>query len=181
MRIVSMSYLVRVGKTHCWDPQDPSKSIPIFERGTEANSKMVPIYRVPIPRSRTVLAPNNLRPGARCEQRWTLTTRREAGSSTFKGAEEQHWALTLRHCDAAQGSSNHGWLDGEHQRKVKNTQNYEFHLLKKRVLSIPLALSLRKHRGERKNFWAWYKSKIKHTDGFVFVPVPEMFSLAPSF
>ena len=35
-----MSWLVRVG--------------PIFERGTEANLKMVPIYGVPIPRSPTV-------------------------------------------------------------------------------------------------------------------------------
>ena len=34
--------------------QDPSKSVPIFLRGTGANLKMVPIYRVPIPRNRTV-------------------------------------------------------------------------------------------------------------------------------
>ena len=39
-----------VGKTHWQGHQDPSKSIPIFLRGTEANLKMVPISRVPIPR-----------------------------------------------------------------------------------------------------------------------------------
>jgi len=33
--------------------QDPSKSVPIFLRGTEALIKMVPIYAVPISRSRT--------------------------------------------------------------------------------------------------------------------------------
>ena len=31
-------------------------TVPIFLRGTEANSKMVPISRVPIPRNRTVAA-----------------------------------------------------------------------------------------------------------------------------
>ena len=37
--------------------KDLRKSLPIFERGTEANLKMVPIYPVPIPRSRTVHCP----------------------------------------------------------------------------------------------------------------------------
>ena len=32
-----MSWLVRVGKTHGQGRQDPSKSVPIFLRGTEAN------------------------------------------------------------------------------------------------------------------------------------------------
>ena len=41
MRIVSMSELVRVGKTHCQGHQDPSKSVSIFDRETEANLKMV--------------------------------------------------------------------------------------------------------------------------------------------
>ena len=43
------SSLVSMGKTHCQGHQDPSKSVPIFLRGTEANSKMVPIGTVPIP------------------------------------------------------------------------------------------------------------------------------------
>ena len=43
MSLVSISYLVRVGKTHWKGHQDPSKSDPIFLRGTEANLKMVPI------------------------------------------------------------------------------------------------------------------------------------------
>ena len=55
MSLVSISYLVRVGKTHWKGHQDPSKSVPIFLRGTEANLKMVPINGVPIPRNRTVL------------------------------------------------------------------------------------------------------------------------------
>ena len=42
------------GKTHWQGHQDPSKSVPIFLRGTKSNSKMVPIGWVPIPRSRTV-------------------------------------------------------------------------------------------------------------------------------
>ena len=41
--------------THCQGHQDPSKSVPIFLRGTEALIKMVPIYRVPIPRCSTVM------------------------------------------------------------------------------------------------------------------------------
>jgi hypothetical protein len=45
----------RVCKTHCQGHQDPSKSVPIFLRGTEALIKMVPIWPVPISRSRTVL------------------------------------------------------------------------------------------------------------------------------
>ena len=48
------SSLVSMGKTHCQGDQDPSKFVPIFLRGTEANSKMVPIYGVPKSRSRTV-------------------------------------------------------------------------------------------------------------------------------
>ena len=44
----------RVGKTHCQGRQDPSKSVSIFLRETEANSKMVFIYAVFISRSRTV-------------------------------------------------------------------------------------------------------------------------------
>ena len=44
------SSLVSMGKTHCQGHQDPSKSVPIFLRGTEANLKMVPINRVPISR-----------------------------------------------------------------------------------------------------------------------------------
>ena len=51
-------YSNRVGKTHCQGHQDPSKRVPFFLRGTEANSKMVPIKAVPIPRSRTVLPRN---------------------------------------------------------------------------------------------------------------------------
>jgi hypothetical protein len=35
--------LVSMGKTHCQGHQDPSKSVPIFLRGTEANSKMVTV------------------------------------------------------------------------------------------------------------------------------------------
>ena len=42
-----MSELVRVGKTHCQGHQDPSKSVPVFERGTGANFKMVSINRFP--------------------------------------------------------------------------------------------------------------------------------------
>ena len=42
-------------KTHCQGHQNPSKSVPIFLRGTEANLMMVPIYWVPIPRCSTVL------------------------------------------------------------------------------------------------------------------------------
>ena len=42
------SSLVSMGKTHCQGHQDPSKSVPILLRGTEANYKMVPINRVPI-------------------------------------------------------------------------------------------------------------------------------------
>ena len=49
-----VSYLVSMGKTHCQGHQDPSKSVPIFLRGTEANSKMVPINRAPISRLPTV-------------------------------------------------------------------------------------------------------------------------------
>ena len=49
-----MSQLVRVGKTYWQGHQNPSKSVPIFLRGTEANLKMVPIYRVPKSRNRTV-------------------------------------------------------------------------------------------------------------------------------
>ena len=49
-----MSELVTVGKTHCQDHQDPSKSVSIFDRETEANLKMVTINSVSIPRSRTV-------------------------------------------------------------------------------------------------------------------------------
>ena len=45
----------RVGKTHCQGHQDPSKSVSIFLRETEANVKMVFIYAVFISRSRTVL------------------------------------------------------------------------------------------------------------------------------
>ena len=45
----------RVGKTHCQGHQDPSKSVPVFLRGTEQNLKMVPIGGVPIPRNRTVI------------------------------------------------------------------------------------------------------------------------------
>ena len=56
MRFVSMSWLVRVGKTHGQGRQDPSKSVPIFLRGTEANLKMVPIYWVPISWNHTVPA-----------------------------------------------------------------------------------------------------------------------------
>ena len=50
-------WLVREGQTHWQGHQDPSKSVPIFLRGTEAYSKMVPInpvHRVPIPLSCTV-------------------------------------------------------------------------------------------------------------------------------
>ena len=47
-----MSELVTVGKTHWQGRQDPSKSAPIFERGSEANLKMVPVGGVPIPWSR---------------------------------------------------------------------------------------------------------------------------------
>ena len=47
---LASSTLVRVGKTHWQGHQDPSKSVPIFLRGTEANLKMVPIYWVPISR-----------------------------------------------------------------------------------------------------------------------------------
>ena len=54
MRIVRRSELVTVGKTHCQDHQDPSKSVSIFDRETEANLKMVSINSVSIPRSRTV-------------------------------------------------------------------------------------------------------------------------------
>jgi len=43
-----------VNKTHCQGHQDPSKRVPIFLGGTEANLKMVPIGPVPISRSRTV-------------------------------------------------------------------------------------------------------------------------------
>ena len=46
--------VVRVGKTHWQGHQDPSKSVPIFLRGTEANLNMVPISGVPIPQNRTV-------------------------------------------------------------------------------------------------------------------------------
>ena len=35
--------------------QNPSKRVPIFDRGTEANLKMVPIWLVPIPRNHTVV------------------------------------------------------------------------------------------------------------------------------
>ena len=41
----------RVGKTHCQGHQDPSKSVSIFLRETEANLKMVSINRVSIPQS----------------------------------------------------------------------------------------------------------------------------------
>ena len=51
-----MSELVTVGKTHCQGHQDPSKSVSIFLRETEANVKMVFIYAVFISRSRTVNA-----------------------------------------------------------------------------------------------------------------------------
>ena len=54
-----MSWLVRVGRTHWQGHQDPSKSVPIFERGTEADLEMVPIYRVPMPRNRTVFKEPN--------------------------------------------------------------------------------------------------------------------------
>ena len=40
----------RVGKTHCQGHQDPSKSVSIFLRETEANVKMVSISSVSIPR-----------------------------------------------------------------------------------------------------------------------------------
>ena len=49
-----MSELARAGKTPCQGHQDPSKSVSIFDRETEANSKMVSINAVSIPRSRTV-------------------------------------------------------------------------------------------------------------------------------
>ena len=49
-----MSELVTVGKTHCQGHQDPSKSVSIFDRETEANLKMVSIGSVSIPRNRTV-------------------------------------------------------------------------------------------------------------------------------
>jgi hypothetical protein len=55
-------YSNRVGKTHCQGHQNPSKSVPIFLRGTEANLKMVPIWPVPIPRNRTVLGMSILNP-----------------------------------------------------------------------------------------------------------------------
>ena len=45
----------RVGKTHCHGCQGPSKRNPIFLGTQEALIKMVPINRVPIPQSRTVL------------------------------------------------------------------------------------------------------------------------------
>ena len=50
-----MSELVTVGKTHCQGHQDPSKSVFIFDRETEANVKMISIYAVSIPRNRTLL------------------------------------------------------------------------------------------------------------------------------
>ena len=54
MRIVRRSELVTVGKTHCQDHQDPSKSVSIFDRETEANFKVVSMGPVSIPRIRTV-------------------------------------------------------------------------------------------------------------------------------
>ena len=39
--ICQYELLVRVDKTHWQGLQDPSKSVPIFLRGTEANFKMV--------------------------------------------------------------------------------------------------------------------------------------------
>ena len=60
MRIVNMSELVRGGKTHCQGHQDPSRSVSIFDRETEANSKMVSINAVSIPRTRTVVAQNEM-------------------------------------------------------------------------------------------------------------------------
>ena len=45
---------VHIGKTHCRAHQDPSKRVPMFVGTPEANVKMVPIYRVPIPPCRTV-------------------------------------------------------------------------------------------------------------------------------
>ena len=44
----------RAGTTQCQGHQDPSKRVPIFLGGTEANLKMVPIGPVPISRLRTV-------------------------------------------------------------------------------------------------------------------------------
>ena len=49
-----MSELVTVGKTHWQGRQDPSKSVSIFDRETEANLKMVSMNPVSIPCSRTV-------------------------------------------------------------------------------------------------------------------------------
>ena len=49
-----MNELVRVGKTHCQGHQDPDKSVSIFDRETEANSKMASIKSGYIPRTRTV-------------------------------------------------------------------------------------------------------------------------------
>ena len=49
-----MSELARAGKTPCQGHQDPSKSVSIFDRETEANLKMLSINAFPIPRTRTV-------------------------------------------------------------------------------------------------------------------------------
>jgi len=46
----SIQYRARVGKTHCQGHQNPSKSVSIFLRETEANLKMVFIYSVFISR-----------------------------------------------------------------------------------------------------------------------------------
>ena len=49
----------RVGKTHCQSHQDPSKSISIFLRETEANLKMVSISHF-LPPPSTPAAPRRL-------------------------------------------------------------------------------------------------------------------------
>ena len=54
MRFGRDSIQYRVGKTHCQCHQDPSKSVSIFLRETEANSKMVFIWPVFISRCSTV-------------------------------------------------------------------------------------------------------------------------------
>ena len=58
----------RVGKTPCQGHQNPSKRVPIFLRGIEANLKMVPIWPVPISRSRTVQCTRSNARTRRCIQ-----------------------------------------------------------------------------------------------------------------
>ena len=103
-----MSELARAGKTPCQGHQDPSKSVSIFDRETEANLKMVSINPVSFPRSRTVICQLSQALGFDCTTKaramvtllvsWSSTLQKELNASqTLKPAccEERTKVFTM--------------------------------------------------------------------------------------